>query len=134
MFKRHFRPKDAPEGLTVRKFIRSLQGLVDKGMGRGEGQKQTYHTLMCAGMHFQDCYNFDAERAKRCVILYSTPDGIFPFCTYNCGPAYRRFVEHNHSVTIVKHPAAVSAFERTPDAALPEQPPIHELSPVEETR
>ena len=44
-------------------------------------------------MHFQDCYNFDVQRAKRCVIPYSTPEGLIPFCTYNCGPEYRRFVE-----------------------------------------
>jgi len=93
MFKRHFNATAAPEGLTLRKFIRSLQGLVDKNIGRGEGEKLTYRTLMCAGMHFQDCYNFDVERVKRCVILYSTPEGVFPFCTYNCGPEYRRFIE-----------------------------------------
>ena len=40
-------------------------------------------------------YNYDVERAKRCVILYSTPAGVFPFCTYNCGPSYRRFVERS---------------------------------------
>ena len=98
MFKRHFRPKDAPPGLDVRKFIRSLQGLVDKGVGRGEGEKTTYKTLLCAGMHFQDCYNYDVQRAKRCVILCSTPEGIFPFCTYNCGPEYRAAVESLHRI------------------------------------
>jgi hypothetical protein len=97
MFKRHFRRDEAPAGLSVGKFIRSLQGMVDKGVGRGEGEQFTYRTLMCAGMHFQDCYNFDADRASRCVILYSTPEGIFPFCTYNCGPAYRALIEQAHS-------------------------------------
>ncbi len=92
MFKRHFRPEAAPPGLTVKRFIRSLQGLVDKSVGRGEGEKETYKTLLCAGMHFQDRYNYDVERAKRCVILYSTPVGIYPFCTWNCGPQYRQFV------------------------------------------
>jgi len=93
MFKRHFRPEAAPPGLTVKRFVRSLQGLVDKHEGRGEGQKHTYKTLLCAGMHFQDRYNFDVQRARRCVILYSTPAGVFPFCTYNCGPEYRAIVE-----------------------------------------
>jgi len=97
MFKRHFRPEAAPPGLTVKRFIRSLQGLVDKNVGRGEGEKLTYKTLLCAGMHFQDRYNFDVERAKRCVILYSTPAGVFPFCTYNCGPEYRRIVEAEYA-------------------------------------
>jgi uncharacterized radical SAM superfamily Fe-S cluster-containing enzyme len=93
LFKRHFRPDAAPPGLTVKKFMRSIQGMVDKRVGRGEGEKQTYKTLLCAGMHFQDRWNFDVERVKRCVILYSTPAGVFPFCTYNCGPEYRPRVE-----------------------------------------
>ena len=93
MFKRHFNEQAAPPGLTVKLFIRSLQGLVDKHVGRGEVGKQTYRTLLCAGMHFQDRYNYDVERTKRCVILYSTPGGVFPFCTYNCGPEYRPIVE-----------------------------------------
>ncbi|MFP4054556.1 MAG: tetraether lipid synthase Tes [Phycisphaerae bacterium] len=93
MFKRHFNEDAAPEGLTVKRFVRSLQGLVDKHVGRGEGEKLTYKTLLCAGMHFQDRYNYDVERVKRCVILYSTPAGVFPFCTYNCGPEYRPLVE-----------------------------------------
>jgi len=97
MFKRHFRADAAPPGLTLKRFIRSLQGLVDKNVGRGEGEKLTYKTLLCAGMHFQDRYNFDVERSKRCVILYSTPAGVFPFCTYNCGPEYRSIVEADHA-------------------------------------
>jgi len=93
MFRRHFRADSAPPGLTVQRFMRSLQGLVDKRVGRGAGEKLTYKTLLCAGMHFQDRYNFDVERVKRCVILYSTPAGVFPFCTWNCGPEYRKLVE-----------------------------------------
>ncbi|HET6430226.1 MAG TPA: radical SAM protein [Phycisphaerae bacterium] len=100
MFKRHFRTDAAPPGLTVRRFVRSLQGLVDKGLGRGEGEKRTYKTLLCAGMHFMDRYNYDVERVKRCVILYSTPAGVFPFCTYNCGPEYRRTVEREFAEAV----------------------------------
>ena len=97
MFKRHFRSECAPPGLDVKKFVRSLRGLVDKNLGRGEGEKHTYKTLLCAGMHFQDRYNYDVQRLKRCVILYSTPEGIFPFCAYNCGPEYRALVEKKYS-------------------------------------
>ena len=95
MFKRHFQPANAPPGLDVKGFMRTLRGLVDKHVGRGPSAA-TYRTLLCAGMHFQDRYNYDVQRSKRCVILYSTPEGIFPFCTYNCGPEYRRFVEAGH--------------------------------------
>lgn len=97
MFKRHFIAEHAPPGLTLKKFIRSLQGMVDKSVGRGKGEKLTYKTLLCAGMHFQDRFNFDSDRVKRCVILYSTPAGVFPFCTYNGGPEYRPIVEQAYS-------------------------------------
>jgi 7,8-dihydro-6-hydroxymethylpterin dimethyltransferase len=90
IFKRHYRQETAPEGLSMKLFIRSLQGMLDKKVGRGRGEGHTYKTLLCAGMHFQDRYNFDAERAKRCVILYATPDGLYPFCTFNCGPEFRQ--------------------------------------------
>ena len=109
MFKRHFNKDAAPADLSVKRFVRSLQGLVDKRVGRGESEKLTYKTLLCAGMHFQDRYNFDIERAKRCVILYSTPAGVFPFCTHNCGPEYRKLTEQafavhgEYAVENVKH-------------------------------
>ena len=109
MFKRHFNAAAAPPELTVKRFVRSLQGLLDKNVGRGEGEKYTYKTLLCAGMHFQDRYNFDAERVKRCVILYSTPSGVFPFCSYNCGPEYRGIVERDFAT------ASANQGRRSPD-------------------
>jgi uncharacterized radical SAM superfamily Fe-S cluster-containing enzyme len=54
---------------------------------------------MAAGMHFMDRYNYDVERVRRCVIQYSTPDGIYPFCTINGGPEYRPFLERMHRVS-----------------------------------
>ena len=118
MFKRHFDPAAAPPGLTTKKFIRSLKGLLDKGVGRGEGEKHTYKTLLCAGMHFQDRYNFDVERVKRCVILYSTPSGLFPFCTFNCGPMYRPLVEAAYA----QHRQALRAAKDRADNVMIPQP------------
>lgn len=89
MFRRHWKKDGAPPDLTIGKFVRTMMGMVDKRIGRGEAEKQNYRSLLCAGMHFQDRYNFDVERVKRCVILYSTPAGVFPFCTHNSGPEYR---------------------------------------------
>ncbi len=97
LFARHFDRKGAPEGLTLIKWIRSLQGMLDKKKSRGPEQARHYKTLMCAGMHFMDRYNYDAERVRRCVIHYSTPEGVFPFCSYNSGPCFRDFVEKAHS-------------------------------------
>jgi hypothetical protein len=94
MVRKHFQPQAAPPGLTPKRFIQAIQGCVSKAEGRThQAQTENYRTLMCAGMHFQDRYNYDVERVKRCVIHYSTPDGLYPFCTYNGGPTYRPYVE-----------------------------------------
>ncbi len=79
--------------ITPFRFIHALRGMTNKGVGRGEPGQRTYRTLMAAGMHFMDRYNYDIERIKRCVILYSTPDGMYPFCTINGGPTYRPYLE-----------------------------------------
>ncbi len=84
-----WKKETAPPDLTVWKFIRTILGMVDKRVGRGDSGKKNYRTILCAGMHFQDRWNYDVERTKRCVILYSTPAGVFPFCTHNCGPEFR---------------------------------------------
>ncbi|MCD4824208.1 MAG: radical SAM protein [Phycisphaerae bacterium] len=89
MFKKHWRKDTAPPDLSVKRFVRTLLGMVDKSVGRGESGKANYRSLLCAGMHFQDRYNYDVERVKRCIILYSTPAGVFPFCSHNCGPEFR---------------------------------------------
>ena len=97
-FRRNFLPETAPPDITVGLFINTLLGCVDKDVGRS-GKVRTYKSLLCAGMHFQDRYNFDVERIKRCNILYSTPDGIYPFCTYNGGPTFRTFLEDRLATT-----------------------------------
>ncbi|WGI16885.1 tetraether lipid synthase Tes [Methanonatronarchaeum sp. AMET-Sl] len=60
-----------------------------------------WNTLFIGTMHFQDNYNYDIERVKRCVIHYATPDKkIIPFCAYNSGPTYRQQIEQKHSIPI----------------------------------
>lgn len=93
MFKTTFHKDQAPPGLDVKGFISALEGLVDKQKGRGATGKNNYRTLLAAGMHFQDRYNYDVERTKRCVIPYATPAGLIPFCSYNSGPTYRPIIE-----------------------------------------
>lgn len=40
--------------------------------------------LLISAMHFQDAYNFDSERVKKCIIYYATPDNkLISFCAYN---------------------------------------------------
>ncbi len=55
--------------------------------------------LFIGAMHFQDAYNFDLERVKRCGIHYATPDRrIIPFCSYNA--IHRPAVEKAFSVPL----------------------------------
>jgi uncharacterized radical SAM superfamily Fe-S cluster-containing enzyme len=71
--------------------------MTNKAHGRGTPGQKTYRTLLAAGMHFMDRYNFDTERVRRCVILYSTVDGMYPFCTINCGPTFRPYIERMYA-------------------------------------
>jgi hypothetical protein len=99
--RKFFHEDKAPEGLNFNKFLQTLQGFTDKRYGRGESEKKgfTYRTLMVAGMHFMDSYNYDVERVKRCVIHYAAPNGkVYPFCAYNSGPVYRERIEKEFSV------------------------------------
>ena len=48
----------------------------------------TYGSLLIGSMHFQDSYNFNIERVKRCIVHYGVPmpDGTvreIPFCAHN---------------------------------------------------
>lgn len=92
-FLRSYRWREGDRRVTPFTFIHALRGLTNKSVGRGKAGQSTFRTLMAAGMHFMDRYNYDTERVRRCGILYSTPDGIYPFCTINGGPTYRPFIE-----------------------------------------
>ena len=99
--RKFFHEEKAPQDLTFTKFLQTLQGMTDKKYGRGESESSgfTYRTLMLAGMHFMDSYNYDIERVKRCVIHYAAPNGlIYPFCAYNSGPVYRERIEKEFSI------------------------------------
>jgi uncharacterized radical SAM superfamily Fe-S cluster-containing enzyme len=99
--RKFFHEEKAPQGLTFNKFLQTLQGMTDKKYGRGDSEAGgfTYRTLMLAGMHFMDSYNYDVERVKRCVIHYAAPNGlIYPFCAYNSGPVYRERIEKEFSI------------------------------------
>ncbi len=59
-------------------------------------------SLFLGMMHFQDKYNHDEERLRRCDIHYLTPDGrIIPFCAFNVIPEwYRDRVQAIYGITI----------------------------------
>ena len=103
VLRKYYHEDRAPEGLTFNRFLQTLQGLMDKEYGRGLAEKQgfTYKTLMVAGMHFMDLYNYDIERVKRCIIHYVAPNGLlYPFCAYNSGPCYREKIERKYAMPV----------------------------------
>ena len=69
----------APEGL-------SITNLLINALTRGDYDALGdfhYKTLYIGTMWFQDAWNLNLDRLERCVIHYTTPEGIVPFCTYN---------------------------------------------------
>lgn len=103
--RKYFDQSKAPEGLSFMRYLQTMDGLMDKRHGRGaKDGSYTYKTLMVAGMHFMDCYNYQVERVRRCVIHYSAPNGfIYPFCAYNSGPVFRDKVEKRHSIPLEEY-------------------------------
>ncbi len=100
-FKKYFgdylKGEELPGGLTISEILKSI---LTKGDKKSVG-KFAWRTMFVGGMHFQDDYNYDIERVKRCTIHYATPDGrIIPFCAYNGGPTYREEVESKFSVPL----------------------------------
>jgi uncharacterized radical SAM superfamily Fe-S cluster-containing enzyme len=103
--RKYFDGSKAPEGLSFTGFLQTMDGLMDKKHGRGaKDGTYTYKTLMVAGMHFMDCYNYQVERVKRCVIHYAAPNGLmYPFCAYNSGPVFRDKVEKKFSIPLEEY-------------------------------
>jgi uncharacterized radical SAM superfamily Fe-S cluster-containing enzyme len=100
LLKKHFKDDEAPDGMGLSKMLKVLNNMFTKGDKKGVSQF-SWSTMYVGGMHFQDNYNYDIERVKRCVIHYATPDGkVIPFCAYNTGPNFREEVEKKFAVTI----------------------------------
>ncbi|GAF82155.1 unnamed protein product, partial [marine sediment metagenome] len=58
-----------------------------------------YSSLYIGSMWFQDAWNLNIERLKRCVIHYSTLEGVVPFCAYN-GLGIGEKIRKKHSISI----------------------------------
>ncbi|MBI4015109.1 MAG: radical SAM protein [Candidatus Aenigmarchaeota archaeon] len=59
------------------------------------------NALFVGMMHFQDLYNWDIQRIKKCDIHYATPEGVIPFCTFNVIPEwYRDKIQKKHSISL----------------------------------
>ncbi|MBI5967721.1 MAG: radical SAM protein [Deltaproteobacteria bacterium] len=101
LLKKFFREEEAKDGMTPEICLELFQGIVDK-----EAQKRieliyNWNMLLVGGMHFQDSYNYNIDRVKRCSIHYAAPNGkIYPFCTYNSGPVFREKIERQFSMPL----------------------------------
>lgn len=90
----------APKGFDTVSIIRNIMRMRDKKSLR----ELHWKTVFVGAMHFQDNYNYDIERVRRCVIHYAVPDGrIIPFCAYNGGPCYREEIERKYSVPLSEY-------------------------------
>ncbi|MBU3904652.1 MAG: radical SAM protein [Nanoarchaeota archaeon] len=88
-----------PKDFEVLKIFKDI--IVNKG-GYGSLRPLMHNIQMYGMMHFQDLYNYDIERTKRCVVHYAQPDGtIVPFCAFNVIPSlYRDKVQKQFSISI----------------------------------
>lgn len=105
LIRKHFKKDKAPKGLGITKFLKQLEGIFSSTEKEATAEI-TWGLMMVGGMHFQDLYNYDIERVKRCVIHYVVPDGrLIPFCAFNTGPEYRKEVEAANSITFDEYRA-----------------------------
>lgn len=101
----------SPKGINLKRLFLNILWKRDyQALGK------LHHNSIFLGMdHFQDLYNYDVEKVKRCNISYLTQDGrVIPFCTYNVlSDMYRDKLLKEHGVPIdkwqEKHPGTVGS-------------------------
>jgi uncharacterized radical SAM superfamily Fe-S cluster-containing enzyme len=87
--------------MTPEICLELFQGVVDKEAQRRVDLIYNWNMLLVGGMHFQDSYNYNVDRVKRCAIHYAAPNGrLYPFCTYNSGPVFREKIERQFSIPL----------------------------------
>ncbi len=87
-----------PKGMSVAKLVYGIFIKHDySALGKFHDR-----ALFIGMMHFQDLYNWDIERVKRCCIHYLTPDErIIPFCAFNVIPEwYRDVIQQKYGIPI----------------------------------
>ena len=93
---RYIDEKKGPKSINV---LRMILDILKKGDMENTSRFHR-NTLFLGTMHFQDLYNIDLERIKKCGVHYAIPDGrIIPFCTYNI--FHRNSVESKFSVPYI---------------------------------
>jgi uncharacterized radical SAM superfamily Fe-S cluster-containing enzyme len=86
---------NAPSGFNLKKLLK------DAAIGGSYDSLRGFHykSLFVGSMWFQDVFNLNVDRLQRCVIHYTTPEGIVPFCSYN-GLGIGEKIREKHSIPI----------------------------------
>jgi uncharacterized radical SAM superfamily Fe-S cluster-containing enzyme len=87
--------KKAPVGFDLRRIARETATIGDQYAMREFNHK----TLFVGLMWYQDIWNLDVDRLQRCVIHYSTPEGIISYCLYH-GLGYGEKIQRKYSMSI----------------------------------
>ncbi len=96
------REERMPKGMTKADLIETLISIMSK-KSKATLAKFSWGMMYIGAMHFQDSYNYDLERVRRCSIHYVTPDcKIIPFCAYNSGIEMRVETEKKFSVPLAE--------------------------------
>jgi tetraether lipid synthase len=114
---RFYHKDAAPPGWSFEDFVEFMMDFVDfrqrysENSARVEANTGRYKSLLMASMHFQDVYNYQLDRVRRCVVHYAAADGrIYPFCSYNSGPCHRQRVEKSLAVPLEEYQASHKLF------------------------
>jgi uncharacterized radical SAM superfamily Fe-S cluster-containing enzyme len=85
----------APRGFDLKKLLK------DAAIGGSYDSLRGFHykSLFLGSMWFQDAFNLNVDRLERCVIHYTTLEGIVPFCAYN-GLGIGDKIREKHSIPI----------------------------------
>jgi uncharacterized radical SAM superfamily Fe-S cluster-containing enzyme len=102
LIKKYMIKEKVPGGMDTMEFLKVLRRVFSEDTKKGLS-KFSWKMMYVGAMHFQDSYNYDIERVKRCSIHYTTPDmKLIPFCAYNSGPVYRTGVEKKFSIPLAE--------------------------------
>jgi uncharacterized radical SAM superfamily Fe-S cluster-containing enzyme len=113
---KYFHKERAPSGWTFETCMDFMMDFADfhKRFTNNKARQKklagtSHRSFLMASMHFQDAYNYQIERVRRCVVQYAALDGrLYPFCTYNCGPCHRNRVEKQFAVPLTQYRAMMA--------------------------
>ena len=116
----HSRFKLAGRGISIIKALANISRFIDdakkppyldlkrvliSSLTRGsyaELKELNRNSLFIGMMHFQDTYNYDIARVRKCCVHYALPDlRVVPFCSFNVLPElYRDRVQERFSIPV----------------------------------